>query len=73
MITVKVKENIFIPQGQESLLKGEGEVHPELETSKAYPVDEDSEYLLIKIKAAAIEPSTEFCNPRTGNIHIWQQ
>lgn len=67
---MKVKENILIPQRQESLFKDEGKVQPELEIAKADPTDEDSKYLLTQTKAAATEPSIEFCNPRTGKpIH----
>jgi len=55
VITIRVKGNILIPQRQDSLLREEGKVEPELEIAKVDPTDEDSRYSLTKTKEGARE------------------
>ena len=72
MITLRVKKNLLIPQGQQSLLRDEGKVEPEPEIAKVGLTDEDSRSPPAppKTKEVAREPSIENSNPRTFNIHI---
>lgn len=73
MITLRVKKNLLIPQGQQSLLRDEGKVEPEPEIAKAGLTDEDSRSPpppSPKTKEVAREPSIENSNPRTFKIHI---